>query len=406
MNLTFPTGHVPRYHGFELAGLLDETMREGAERCPFAVPADRKSALTRRILDAGVRDVVFGSAPSDPDLMASILEELHGEGRTEGVQLAFILLLNCWEPLFDRFATFPDHLKDHVCISFGMVDHNSQEQLFERVCETFRSIGFRHFRVSLLNNFGSGVDEKSYAHITRQIDRSLALGIDTVRINDSLGVCYPETMAVLAANLVHQYPGTHFCVHAHDDKGFGLQNALTSLYHGFDLIEGGFSGFGNRSGLPAIEVLMKIFEEKNITIRGLSFDHDVLRDVGYAAEDTFLVVPNVYRAVTGKIVNWENLGVANIPDYLGSERRARKFLTDVGTHDQTLRDILRKAGRVAAQDTNAIEPFRQARHAEMEDVYRAKRTAYESLVAGIQTLYGEDTMFEEVAIERARALAD
>lgn len=406
MNLTFPTGHVPRYHGFELAGLLDETMREGAERCPFAVPADRKSALTRRILDAGVRDVVFGSAPSDPDLMASILGELHAEGRTEGVQLAFILLLNCWEPLFDRFATFPDHLKDHVCISFGMVDHNSQEQLFERVCEKFRSIGFRHFRVSLLNNFAAGVDEKSYAHITRQIDRSLALGIDTVRINDSLGVCYPETMAVLAANLVHQYPRTHFCVHAHDDKGFGLQNALTSLYHGFDLIEGGFSGFGNRSGLPAIEVLMTIFEEKSITIRGLSFDHDALRDVGYAAEDTFLVVPNVYRAVTGKIVNWENLGVANIPDYLGSERRARKFLTDVGTHDQTLRDILRKAGRVAAQDTNAIEPFRQALHAEMEDVYRAKRTAYESLVAGIETLYGQDAMFEEVAIERARALAD
>lgn len=47
-----------------------------------------------------------------------------------------------------------------------------------------------------------------------------------------------------------------------------------------------------------------------------------------------------------------------------------------------------------------------AQHAQMEDVYRAKRTAYESLVAGIESLYGEDTMFEEVATERARALAD
>lgn len=405
MNLTFPKGHVPRYENFELTGLLDETMREGAERCPFAVPADRKAALTKRIVATGVRDVVFGSAPTDPDLMAEILADLERDGDADGVQLAFILLLNCWEPLYERFTRFPDYLKDRVCISFGMVDHRSEERLFERVCEKFRSIGFRHFRVSLLNNFSSGVDEKAYARIVDQIDRSVAIGIRTVRINDSLGVCYPETMAVLAANLVHAYPDLSFCVHAHDDKGLGLQNALTSIYHGFDLIEGGFAGFGNRSGLPAIEVLLRIFEEKNITIRGLALDHETVRETAYAAEDTFLVVPNVYRPVSGRIVNWENLGVANIPDYLGSERRARKFLTDVGTHDETLRDILRRAGIATPEKANVLEPLRAALLAEMAETYAAKRTAYEGLIANIMSLYDEDVLFEETAIARARELA-
>ncbi|GGK44115.1 isopropylmalate synthase [Salinarimonas ramus] len=405
MNLSYPSGHIPRYDNFELVGLLDETMREGAERCPFSIPASRKAALTRRIVETGVRNVVFGSAPTDPDLMADILAELDRDGAAEGVELAFILLLNCWEPLLERFSRFPDAYKHQVCISFGMVDHKSEEKLFERACEKFRAIGFTKFRVSLLNNFSSGVDEKAYAHITRQIDRSLALGIDTVRINDSLGVCYPETMAVLAANLRHDYQNVHFCVHAHDDKGLGLQNALASIYHGFDLIEGGFSGFGNRSGLPAIEVLMKIFAEKNITIRGLALDDDAVRETGYAAEDTFLVVPNVYRPITGKIVNWENLGVANIPDYLGSERRARKFLTDVGTHDQTLRDVLRRADRPAPDETNALAPFRDALHAEMDEVYRAKRSAYESLIGSLEALYGDGILFEDVAVERAKALA-
>ncbi|WP_052341445.1 hypothetical protein [Salinarimonas rosea] len=405
MNLSFPSGHVPRYADFELAGLLDETMREGAERCPFSVPADRKAALARRIVDTGVRDLVFGSAPTDPDLMATVLAELERDGAAEGVRLAFILLLNCWEPLFERFTRFPDALKDHVCISYGMVDHRSDERLFERVHERFRGLGFRHFRVSLINNFARGVDETAYAHIVGQIDRSLALGIDTVRINDSLGVCYPETMAVLAANLVHDYPQVHFCVHAHNDKGLGLQNALASIYNGFDLIEGGFSGFGNRSGLPAIEVLLAIFAEKNITIRGIGIDPDAARETGYAAEDTFLVVPNVYRAMTGRIVNWENLGVANIPDYLGSERRARKFLTDVGTHDQTLRAVLRAAGRPAPDESNGLEPLRAALHAELDAAYVAKRRAYETLVDGIEALYGADVMFEDVAIARAKALA-
>jgi len=405
MTLTFPKGHVPRYENFELVGFLDETMREGAERCPFSVPAENKLALAHRIIDTGVRDVVFGSAPTDPNLMATLLRSLRVDNSADGVRLAFILLLNCWEPLYDRFVDFPKELMEHVCISFGMVDHRSDEGLFEKVFEAFWALGFRHFRVSLINNFTTGVDEKAYAHITSQIDRSKALGVQTVRINDSLGVCYPETMAVLAANLVHSYPDLNFCVHAHDDKGLGLQNALTSIYHGFNVIEGAFSGFGNRSGLPSIEVLQEIFDDKNITIKGTSLKREALQATGYAAEDTFLVVPNVYRPVTGKIVNWENLGVANIPDYLGSARRARKFLTDVGTHDGTLRTILGKAGKHTPEGSNSLAPFRDALHREMEASYVRKRADYERLIQEIDGLYGEGILFEEVAIERARELA-
>ena len=73
-------------------------------------------------------------------------------------------------------------------------------------------------------------------------------------------------MAILVANLRHDYPATIFCLHAHNDRGFGLQNALVSIYHGFNMIEGGFGEFGNRSGLPAIELLSRIFKEKNIRL--------------------------------------------------------------------------------------------------------------------------------------------
>lgn len=406
MFLDYPNGHVPRYENFELAGFLDETMREGAERCPFSIPQDQKLRLARKISKAGVRDIVFGSAPSDPFLMQKMIEEeKHADPQTD-IRLAFILLLNCWEPIYDTFKSFPREMMDNVCISFGMIDYKSEEGLFEHVFRKFHDLGFRHFRVSLINNFKSGVDEATYEHITRQIDASVALGIDTVRINDSLGVCYPETMAVLAANLVHNYPELNFCVHAHDDKGLGLQNALASIYNGFNLIEGGFSGFGNRSGLPAIEVLQEIFSDKNISIRGMDLDPHEIRDVGYLAEETFLVVPNVYRAVTGKIVNWENLGVANIPDYLGDSRRARRFLTDVGTHDGTLNTILEKASesKDMQQTTtgNALTAFRDSLHEEMDNVYALKREVYSSITQSITKLYSDGVIFEEDAINKAR----
>lgn len=406
MFLDFPKGHKPRYENFELAGFLDETMREGAERCPFSIPADQKLKLAKEISRTGVKDIVFGSAPSDPFLMQHFIEDLKHDDPESDVRLAFILLLNCWEPIYDSFASFPKDLMNNVCISFGMIDYKSEDKLFQHVFHKFYDLGFRHFRVSLINNFKSGVDEATYAHITRQIDDSVGLGIDTVRINDSLGVCYPETMAVLAANLVHSYPELNFCVHAHDDKGLGLQNAMTSIYNGFNLIEGGFSGFGNRSGLPAIEVLQEIFSDKNISIRGMAMDSGKLRDVGYLAEETFLVVPNVYRAVTGKIVNWENLGVANIPDYLGDSRRARRFLTDVGTHDGTLNTILEKASggdeMQNSQTGNAITAFRESLHEEMNNVYAMKREVYSSITESINRLYSDGIVFEEDAINKAR----
>ncbi|WP_416828443.1 hypothetical protein [Ectobacillus polymachus] len=37
MQLSFPKGHEPRYENFQLDGLLDETLREGSERCLFSI---------------------------------------------------------------------------------------------------------------------------------------------------------------------------------------------------------------------------------------------------------------------------------------------------------------------------------------------------------------------------------
>lgn len=404
MHLTMPSGFKPRFNNFQLKGLLDETLREGAERCPFPVSAEAKIGLARDILKTGVTEIVFGSGPDDPMTIARLIEQVKAsnDAPNEGWSAAFILLLNCWEPMFEQFRSFPKELMSNLTISFGMVDHRSDEQLFEKACDRFRSLGVERFRVSLLNSFASGVEESKYAHITKQIDRSLAQGITTVRINDSLGEIYPESMAILAANLVTDYPQVDFCLHAHDDKGLGLQNALVSVYHGFSLMEAAFSGFGNRSGLPAIEVVESIFREKNIGINNVVLDPELVTAVGREAERTFFVVPHVYRPVSGMIVNWENLGVANIPDYLGAERRARKFLNDVGLHERTVEKIILdgiddKAVDVKSRVASVTSALRQ----EMVEHTRSARIRYDGIVAEIEKLYNSDVFFEEMAVRFA-----
>lgn len=403
MNMTFPADHSPRYSDFTIHGVLDETLREGSERCMFSVSTKSKLPLVRGIIRSGVKDLIFGSGPEDPRDMAEVIASLENEGNLTDQKFSFILLLNCFEPLMPQFLAFPESLRRFVTISFGMITHDSEHALFEHTVESFRRLGFDSFRVSLLNNFSRQIEESTYEGIVRQIDRSRALGIETVRINDSLGTIYPEAMAVLAANLTHDYPATNFCLHAHDDRGFGLQNALTSIYHGFNMIEGGFGEFGNRSGLPAIELVAQVFAEKNIAISSGALNPSELSKTVALAEETFLVTPSLFRPTSGHIVDCENMGVTNIPDYLGASSASRYFLNRIGLHRPTLERIFRELGLSDDEMAETAESFRGHLEATMRETTIRKSFEYRSLRRLIDSFYDDDVLFSDRVYDLARA---
>jgi 2-isopropylmalate synthase len=403
MYMSFPRDHVPRYSDFVINGFLDETLREGPERCLFSVSTQNKLPLVRSILKSGIKDIIFGSGPEDPSDIAKVVETLEGEGLLTDQKFSFILLLNCFRPLMPQFASIPAELRKFITISFGMITHDSETLLFERTVAEFRAMGFTSFRVSLLNNFGSTIDEKTFSAITRQIDRSVACGIDVVRINDSLGTIYPEAMAILAANLRHDYPDVNFCLHAHNDRGFGLQNALASLYHGFNLIEGGFASFGNRSGLPSIELLEMIFREKNITISNGALDTESVNQTARLAEQTFMALPDLYRPVSGMLVDFENMGATNIPDYLGASGASNYFLNRIGLHELSMEKIFRELGLTdPKQIKQAVADFGAEIRKDMEQITVRKQFEFQALRRMTESFYDDDVFFTQRVRARAQ----
>ncbi|MEL4887303.1 isopropylmalate synthase [Pectobacterium betavasculorum] len=376
---------------------------QNAARSPFLQKA--KIPLISKILHTGIRDVVYGSGPNDPTYLSQTIGSLI-ENSEIGAdsRFSFIMLLNCHEPIMQQFKTFPDDLKKYITISFGMVSHRADEHVFERTTDQLRAWGFNSFRVSLLNNFSTGIDEESYEKISIDIDRSIAAEIGTVRINDSLGTLYPEAMAVLAANLRHQYSTTDFCLHAHNDRGLGLQNALTSLYHGFNIIEGGFAGTGNRSGLPAIEILDLIFKERNITINHKSLNSSAVIEAAELTERTFLSIPDLYRPVSGHIVNQENMGVANIPAFLGASRDIPYFLNSTGLHDATVQRILQDEGFDAEADDDAVvQLVKQKLDAILIDAYPKKHQEFERIREELIQFYASDVIYASTAGQYAKS---
>lgn len=387
--------------------LVDETLREGVERSAFAVDDDNRYALLEKMVDAGLREFVLGISPERPRLLQKCLESKANGHLPTDARFVFIALLNSWETTYDYLALLPrEHLQDFI-LSFGMIDLRSQEQLLEKVVESFRSMGINSFKASILVNFRPGLSDEIYERIVGQVRRCLDNGISTIRINDSIGALYPETTTVLCKQLVTDFPGINFCLHAHDDRGLALANALASVSAGFNMIEGTLAGLGNRAGMPSMELIAKIAEERNIQFGNCVLNTSKLIESSRFADEMFMNMPNVYRPVSGWFVNNVNFGPLNIPDYLNVKGERKYVLNIAALHPKTIREALKATqfdGRLT-HDDKFISDLMDLLEVRLIQTYREKQPEYKTLLHQFKTLY--DACWLELADihEAASALA-
>jgi 2-isopropylmalate synthase len=395
-----PSGHVPRYTDFEITGISDETMREGGERALYGAADNDKLQLIEALTDGGLRDIDLGSGLTEPRFLLRCLHAQHMLGRIpQDTQFVFNLTLKTWKPLSKALEVIPRDYLAKIQVSLGMVEHRQEEKLLERVHEHLSGLGVGSFRASILNAFSHEIEEQQYAFINEQIDRVRALGISLVRVNDSIGTLFPEATAILAANLVRDNPDTTFYLHSHDDRGLGLANSLASIFHGFQMIEGGVAGFGNRAGLANLEVTSQILSERGITVAGVELDTDKLSRAASLAEEVFMVLPNVYRPVSGMLVRNENAGIVNVPDYLGVSRPVDYFLNPIGTFPTTVAQVLENAG--FPEHLTGDEEFLQSVAARLTDhmentLYPAKRERFQELLRQVHQFYTDIVRLDAV----------
>lgn len=408
--LTFPTGHQPRYRDFEIRAVSDETIREGCERAPYGADDRQKLRLIEAIAAAGVTDIDVGSGITEPAFVRSVLDDKYLLGRIpETAQFSFNLTLKTWEPLCDELERrLPREYLAEIYVSIGMIEIDSEHQLFERVVDRLRGLGVRKLRSSLLNAFGITVGEDAYEHLNRQLQRCRQQGITLVRINDSVGTLIPDSTAVLAANLVRDNPDFTFYLHGHNDRGLGTANSLTSVFHGFQMIEGGVAGTGNRAGLAELESIAATFADNGITVAAAPLDVAKLSAAARLSEEVFLTAPDPYRAVSGFLVHNENAGIVNVPDYLGVSRDVEYFLNRIGLFPTYIRQILAEGGmdaRILADDVFITDVYqRLAVH--MDRLFHRKRTEFARLSSDLEAFYGEIVRLDEVYNCALEALRD
>ncbi|MDF3281366.1 MULTISPECIES: 2-isopropylmalate synthase [unclassified Gordonia (in: high G+C Gram-positive bacteria)] len=400
--LSFPAGHRPRYENFEIKAVSDETIREGGERAPFGADNHRKLRLIEAITGAGVTDIDVGSGLDEAAFVRNVLDAKHIMGRIPAAaQFSFNLTLKTWEPLIETLERdLPPEYRDEIYVSVGMIEIDSHNCLFERVVDRLRGIGVHRFRSSLLNAFSTTIDEQKYEHLGTQIERCRAQGIELIRINDSVGTLLPEATAVLAANLVHDNPDITFYLHGHNDYGIGTANSLMSVFHGFQMVEGGVAGVGNRAGLPEIESIAAVFARNSITVADGELNLDGLVRAAQLSEETYMAVPDPYRAISGFLVRNENAGIVNVPDYLGVTRDVDYFLNRIGLFPNYIRQILIESGvdADAVSDPGFLDAVYSHLATQMDEMYARKRVDYDALAAQIQDFYSDLVRLEHVQL--------
>jgi 2-isopropylmalate synthase len=386
--MTDNTSVFPRFKNFRVKHLVDESLREGLERCMFPVPIDDLYRLFEAQTEAGIRETIIGSGPEEPDLFRRVCQNQDKGKLPADIRPVFLVLLNCWDATYENFKKLPREWVERAVFSFGMVPHKKEEKLFDKVFDKFAQLGGRHFKSSILNNFVQGINEDKYADMKWQIDWVYSKGIRTVRINDSVGKLFPEDTAELCTRLVHDYPDVTFCLHCHNDRDLALANQLTSVYYGFEMIEGSLCGYGNRSGITPLEILASVCQTKGIELGEVPIDVKKLCQNAQLAEEIFLAVPNTYRPISGRFVTKANYGVLNIPDFLGAEMERDYFLNIVNIHPNTIIKALKANGFSSEEiDDGLIARLMDSLRELIEKRHAGAKVRYSGLLQEILTFY-------------------
>lgn len=130
------------------------------------------------------------------------------------------------------------------------------------------------------------------------------------------------------------------------------------------------AGVGNRAGLAEIESIAAIFEDNKITVDSAELDLEGIYDAARFSEKAYLTVPSPYRPMSGILVQNENAGIVNVPDYLGFSRDVKYFINEIGLFPTYLKQILAENGvpEHRVTDDLASKVYDRLSH-EMTDTY-------------------------------------
>lgn len=315
--------------------LMDETLREGAERSSISPSLDDKCELGKKISEVGVRSLVVGFLPHVPhtiELLKRLLElQKQGEisPKTRLIVLSYVgedlrrsfhilheelgeLLENVW---VIAVHTVSDQQIKHIfwkilarepeavwnSENWSALSLEEQKQIhfqwFEDFLPTLQQYKGGGMILGLLDLFRADIN-----YVNKVVDIAAKQGIKQMRLVDTAGTCLPQQIESYVSSLVKAYPDISFYGHFHNDFGMATGNAMLGLSCGLKGVDVSVGGFASRAGHPPLaEIALALHHLYGITL--VDFQYDQLYELSRLLEKTYGLMECPTQAVTGVITH-------------------------------------------------------------------------------------------------------
>lgn len=319
---------------FEYKGrfeLLDETLREGAERAIFRPSLGEKIEIARAIADIGINSLVVGMFPDVPENI-ELLDELLASQLTgflpstqqfyvvSHVGITFFQTLNALKslkkPLNNVWIILIHSVSDKQILHLfpTVLKKDSNMVWDDKAWYAKTDVDRRYFNLSWLDTFlteitqyeGGGIMmglldtfRANVSHIDNTIEVCASHGIKKIRLVDTAGTATQETVNQLMNLLKSKYAHLDFYGHFHNDFGLATANAILGLKLGMKGIDVSVGGFANRAGHPPIaEIALALKKLYGIDI---SIKNTNLFQLSRKIEKAYGLMENPTQPITGPI---------------------------------------------------------------------------------------------------------
>jgi homocitrate synthase NifV len=320
--------------------LMDETLREGAERATVAPTLADKCELAEALAAAGLRTLVVGMFPDVPHNI-TLLQELVKRQEAGRIprDVRFMVISHVGVTMaqtIDVLERLGVPLRSVWIIAIHSVSDEQMKYLFPTILRKDPAVtwdqdawvwasdsGRRTYNLKWLDEFlptlrrfdGGGVMvgfldafRADKSHLANAVELAERHGIRQVRLVDTAGTCLTQQLPELVRPLVERFPGLKFYGHFHDDFGMATANALVGLSLGLTGVDVSVGGFANRAGHPALaEVALALRTLYGVELRG--FHYDRLFALSRQTERLYGLMENCAQAVTGVITHSIQSGI-------------------------------------------------------------------------------------------------